>query len=93
MPASKQVNLYQKAFLSVMGPLFLHLGVGNGIPVHKGTVVCVNTLVPQTGNALYGFCPGASHVCDRDVKNNSNRKKAGSILSISKAVLHDAATS
>jgi len=37
----------------------LQVGEGTTLPPQIGTLLCVKVLVPQTGNAVEGFCPGA----------------------------------
>ena len=61
VPPVKQVNLYQKGFLSENGALGQG---GDGIerPPQYGTVVCENMVVPQTGKAVDGFCPNVVQV-------------------------------
>ena len=54
VPLLKQLNLYQKGFLSEKGVLGQG-GAGIERPPQKGTVVCEKTVVPQTGKAVDGF--------------------------------------
>ena len=61
VPPAKQVNLYQKGFLSENGALGQG-GAGIERPPQNGTVVCANTVVPQTGKAVDGFCPSVVQV-------------------------------
>ena len=59
VPPVKQVNLYQKGFKSrKITPSTPSQGPGILVPPHTGTVVCLKTLVPQTGKAVEGVCPG-----------------------------------
>ena len=62
VPVVKQVNLYQKGFLSEKGPLG-QVGAGIERPPQNGTVVCENTDRPQTGKAVDGFWPSVVQVC------------------------------
>ena len=61
VPPAKQVNLYQNGFLSEKGPLGQD-GAGTERTPQNGTVVCEKTVVPQTGNAVDGFCPSVVQV-------------------------------
>ena len=85
VPDLKQVNLYQKGFTSRMPPELRQVGEGKGCPSHKGTVACVNTLVPQTGKALDGFCPGPSQpACAHEEPNDNNNIKSSKAFFMSK---------
>ena len=42
-----------------------------GLPPQRGTLLWVKVLVPQTGKAVDGFCPGAVQgVCAQVPENN-----------------------
>jgi len=67
VPDWKQVNLYQYGLTSVTSAQLL---VGTDLPPQSGTLACEKVLVPQTGKAVDGFCPGAVQVCaSRPVQN------------------------
>lgn len=55
------MNLYQKGFVSVTLSR-LH-NDGSILLPQSGTVCCLNKVVPQTGNAVDGFCPRVVQVC------------------------------
>ena len=60
VPAEKQVNLYQYGFLSVTRDAVQ--GPGTSLSPQIGTDAILKVSVPQTGNAVAGFCPSAAQV-------------------------------
>ena len=73
VPAEKQVNLYQYGFLSVTSEAVQ--GPGTSLSPQIGTDVILKVAVPQTGNAVCGFCPRPLQtVCEKlflERKNNN----------------------
>ena len=56
-------------------------GVGNLVPPHSGTEVCVKKLVPHTGKAVVGFWPSVVQGCAHPfVINTFNTMKRDMIL-------------
>lgn len=54
------MNLYQKGLISVS--VSEQEALATGLLPQVGTADCVNTLVPHTGNAVPGFCPGVVQI-------------------------------
>ena len=75
VPDSKQVNLYQKGFTSVK-ILEAQVGAGRERPPQIGTLLWAKVLVPQTGKAVDGFCPGVVQVCAPRLPKMTAIKKA-----------------
>lgn len=64
--------MYQKGLMSVSrSPPQLLKGIFR--PPQSGTEVCENVLVPQTGKAVEGFCPG---VVQTDCAQEAEVKKS-----------------
>ena len=82
VPEVKQVNLYQKGFLS-SNKVPLHLE-GTVLPPQIGTDNCEKEAVPQTGKAVSGFCPKVEHTWAVKLleKNKKSIKQNSSVFFI-----------
>ena len=54
--------------------------VGSVLPPQAGTEVCVKILVPQTGNAVDGFCPNVLQDCDQPLTDKTVKNKQKNMI-------------
>ena len=73
--------MYQNGFLFAYAAPSGQFGTVRSFVEQRGTVLWVNTVVPQTGKAVGGVCPSVVQGCaievSRQNKTSTIRKKAG----------------